>query len=127
MTFRTHRRNRGFFPVISSNRAARDDRGSQAAGHSVIAIGPETPGTARSNPEEAKKSPRCSAPIRDKIDGVIVTLPNFVTRRPSPPDYRPLRMAELGKPCPDPRISDTRDRMTIADRRTAFAERCRLQ
>ena len=79
---------------------------------------PRKPGTARWNRAPRPKPARiCSARTRGKIDGMIVTLPNFGDERGI---AETLRMAGLNVPVLIQATPDTAGQMTIADRRDSF-------
>ena len=72
----------------------------------------------RGDPRRSHASaPSCSAPQRDQIDGVIVTLPNFGDERGI---ADALRLADLNVPVLIQATPDTAGKMTIADRRDSF-------
>ena len=111
--------NRGFFP----NHLAKSGREEilkalQAAGMSVIVLGPEESkfGAVETH-EEAK---RCAALFRkhsDEIDGVIVTLPNFGDERAV---ADALRLSALRVPVLVQATPDNPGKMGIATRRDSF-------
>ena len=111
--------NRGFFPdhLCESGRA---DilRVLEEEGIGAVALGPEDTkfGTVETW-EDAKK---CAALFRehsDKIDGVLVTLPNFGDERGVADT---LRMAGLDVPVLVHAFPDEIGKMTVADRRDSF-------
>ena len=111
--------NRGFFPdhLANSGRAeilaALKDNGCDA-----VALAPqETKYGAVETREDAKKCAALFRANRDKIDGVIVTLPNFGDEKAV---AETLRLADLNVPVLIHAFPDTANRMTIADRRDSF-------
>ena len=111
--------NRGFFPDV----LARDGREEilrvlAAQGHEAICLAPEQSkfGAVETH-EEAK---RCAAMFRaasDRIEGVIVSLPNFGDERAIADT---LRLARLDVPVLVQATPDTPGKMTIAHRRDSF-------
>jgi L-fucose isomerase-like protein len=111
--------NRGFFPDV----LARDGREEilrvlAGQGHQAICLTPEQSkfGAVETH-EEAK---RCAAMFRaasDRIDGVIVSLPNFGDERAIADT---LRLARLDVPVLVQATPDTPGKMTIAHRRDSF-------
>jgi L-fucose isomerase-like protein len=111
--------NRGFFPDV----LARDGREEilrvlAAQGHEAICLTPEQSkfGAVETH-EEAK---RCAAMFRaasDRIEGVIVSLPNFGDERAIADT---LRLARLDVPVLVQATPDTPGKMTIAHRRDSF-------
>ena len=111
--------NRGFFPDHLA-KSGREEiiAALQGAGYEAICLTPEESkyGAVESR-EDAK---RCAALFRenkDKIAGVIVTLPNFGEERSI---VEALRMADLNVPVLVQATPDNADKMTIADRRDSF-------
>src|SRR5580765_2443424 len=111
--------NRGFFPDHLA-KSGREEMiaAIKKAGHNVVAVGPEEPkyGAIETRAEAA----RCADLFRtnrDKIDGVVVTLPNFGDER-AIADC--LRMADLNVPVLVQATPDTPGLMTIRDRRDSF-------
>ena len=111
--------NRGFFPDHLA-KSGREEMVSavKAAGYEPICLTPEQSkyGAVESR-EDAK---RCAALFRenkDKIAGVIVTLPNFGEERSI---VEALRMADLHVPVLVQATPDNASKMTIADRRDSF-------
>ena len=111
--------NRGFFPDV----LARDGREEilrvlAAQGHEAICLTPEeSKHGAVETHEEAK---RCAARFRassDRIDGVIVSLPNFGDERAVADT---LRLARLNVPVLVQATPDAPAKMTIAHRRDSF-------
>src|ERR1700740_3157652 len=111
--------NRGFFPdqLAKSGREEMIQALAKAGIDSVV-LGPEdSKHGAVETHEEAK---RCAALFRknsDKIDGVIVTLPNFGDERALADT---LRLARLDVPVLVQATPDTQSKMTITDRRDSF-------
>jgi L-fucose isomerase-like protein len=111
--------NRGFFPDHLA-KSGREEMiaAIQKAGHHVVAVGPEE--TKYGAIETRAEAARCADLFRanrDKIDGVVVTLPNFGDER-AIADC--LRMADLNVPVLVQATPDTPGRMTIRDRRDSF-------
>jgi L-fucose isomerase-like protein len=111
--------NRGFFP----DRLVEEGRAEMlavldAAGFDVVALGAEeTPFGSVETREDAKK---CAALFRanaDKIDGVLVTLPNFGDERAVADT---LRGAELDAPVLVHAFADDPGKMSLQDRRDSF-------
>src|ERR1043165_4952110 len=111
--------NRGFFPDHLAKSGREEMLGVlKAAGYSVIAPEPgETKHGAVETREEAKKCAAMFRANRDKIDGVIVTLPNFGDEKAV---AETLRMAGLNVPVLVHAFPDTPGLMTIRDRRDSF-------
>src|SRR5271156_1956366 len=111
--------NRGFFPDhLAMSGREEMIQVLQSAGIDVVVLGPEqSKHGAVETHEEAK---RCAALFRsaaDKIDGVIVTLPNFGDERAIADT---LRLARLNVPVLVQATPDTPGQMTIAHRRDSF-------
>jgi L-fucose isomerase-like protein len=111
--------NRGFFPDV----LARDGREEmlrvlEAQGHQAVCMTPEqSKHGAVETHDEAK---RCAALFRaaiDRIDGVIVSLPNFGDERAIADT---LRLARLDVPVLVQATPDAPAKMTIAHRRDSF-------
>jgi L-fucose isomerase-like protein len=111
--------NRGFFP----DHLAKSGREEMIAaigkaGYGVVAVGPEE---TKYGAIETRAEAACGADLfkanRDKIDGIVVTLPNFGDER-AIADC--LRMADLNVPVLIQATPDTPSRMTIRDRRDSF-------
>jgi L-fucose isomerase-like protein len=119
MTFGMIVGNRGFFPDHLA-KSGREEMiaAIRKAGHDVVAVGPEETkyGAIETRPEAARCADLFRA-NRDRIDGVIVTLPNFGDER-AIADC--LRMADLSVPVLVQATPDTPGRMTIRDRRDSF-------
>ncbi len=111
--------NRGFFP----DHLARSGREEiinvlKKVGIEAIVLGPEdSKHGAVETREEAKKCAELFKKHKEKIDGVIVTLPNFGDERAI---AETLRMANLNVPVLIQATPDTQGKMTIADRRDSF-------
>jgi L-fucose isomerase-like protein len=111
--------NRGFFP----GHLVRDGREDMLAvlgseGFDVVAVG--TDDTRYGAVESRDEAKACAALLRqerDRIAGVLVTLPNFGDERAIADT---LRLAELNVPILIHAAADTPGRMTIRDRRDAF-------
>ena len=111
--------NRGFFP----DHLAKSGREEMIAaigkaGYGVVAVGAEE--TKYGAVETRAEAARCADLFktnRDKIDGIVVTLPNFGDER-AIADC--LRMADLSVPVLVQATPDTPGRMTIRDRRDSF-------
>jgi L-fucose isomerase-like protein len=119
MTFGLVVGNRGFFPAHLA-KSGREDMIAvlHKAGHDVVAVGPEETncGAITTRAEVAL----CADLFRknaDKIDGIIITLPNFGEERALADT---LRAAALPVPVLVQATPDTPGRMTIADRRDSF-------
>src|SRR5580692_1718729 len=111
--------NRGFFPghLVKSGR---EEMLSvlEASGYSVVAPSPED--TKYGAVESYTDAKTCAALFRAnqvKIDGVVVTLPNFGDEKAI---AETLRLANLNVPVLIHAFPDTRTLMTIADRRDSF-------
>jgi len=111
--------NRGFFPDQLAKSGREEMIGALAkAGMDCIVLGPEdSKHGAVETHEEAK---RCAALFKknaDKIDGVIVSLPNFGDERAIADT---LRLARLGVPVLIQATPDDATKMTILHRRDSF-------
>ncbi len=119
MTFGIIVGNRGFFPDHLA-KSGREEmiRAVERAGFDSVVLGPdESKHGAVETHDEAK---RCAALFRknsDRIDGVIVTLPNFGDERAVADT---LRMARLDVPVLIQATPDDPRKMTIASRRDSF-------
>jgi L-fucose isomerase-like protein len=119
MTFGLLVGNRGFFP----DHLARTGREQmiaalEAQGHGAICPTPnDTKHGAVESREDAKKCAALFTANRDKIDGIIVTLPNFGDEKTV---AETLRLADLKVPVLIHAFPDDRGKMTIADRRDSF-------
>lgn len=111
--------NRGFFPGHLVKTGREDILAViKKSGYDVIALGADdTRYGAVESREESKKLADLFRANRDKIDGIIVTLPNFGDERAI---ADALRMAELNVPILIQAFPDTASRMTISDRRDSF-------
>ena len=119
MTFGVVVGNRGFFPGHLVKTGREEILAViKKSGYDVIALGAdETRYGAVESREESKKLADLFRANRDKIDGIIVTLPNFGDERAI---ADALRMAELNVPILIQAFPDTASRMTISDRRDSF-------
>jgi L-fucose isomerase-like protein len=119
MTFGLIVGNRGFFP----GHLAKSGREQMIAvlekmGHRVICPTPEqTKQGAVESREDAKRCAAIFAAERGKIDGIIVTLPNFGDEKTV---AETLRLAELNVPVLIHAFPDTPGKMLITDRRDSF-------
>jgi L-fucose isomerase-like protein len=119
MTFGLIVGNRGFFPDHLA-KSGREEmlRVLQKAGMEVVALSPEE--SKHGAVETREESRRCADLFRknrDRIDGVIVTLPNFGEERAIADT---LRWADLHVPVLVQATPDDPARMTIANRRDSF-------
>src|SRR5882724_10063561 len=119
MTFGLIVGNRGFFPDHLA-KSGREEmlRVLAAAGFEVVAPGPEE--SKYGAVETREETHRCAELFRknrDRIDGVIVTLPNFGEERAIADT---LRLADLRVPVLVQATPDEPARMTIANRRDSF-------
>jgi len=119
MTFGLVVGNRGFFPGHLVKTGREEILAVlKKSGYGVVALGADdTRYGAVESREESKKCADLFRANRDKIDGVIVTLPNFGDERAI---ADALRMAELNVPILIQAFPDTASRMTISDRRDSF-------
>src|SRR5277367_151433 len=111
--------NRGFFPDHLA-KSGREEmlRVLQAAGIEVVALTPEE--SKYGAVETREESRRCAELFkrnRDRIDGIIVTLPNFGEERAIADT---LRLADLRVPVLIQATPDDPKKMTIAHRRDSF-------
>ncbi len=119
MTFGLLVGNRGFFPahLVSSGREQMIAT-LEKLGHTVIC---PTPGQTRYGAVESRADAKACAALfaenRGKIDGIIVTLPNFGDEKTI---AETLRLAGLDVPVLIHAFPDTPSKMTIADRRDSF-------
>jgi len=119
MTFGVIVGNRGFFPDHLAQ-SGREEmiRVLESAGHGVVAVGvEETKYGAIETRAEARRCADLFSQNRDRIDGVIVTLPNFGDERAV---AETLKVAALNVPVLIQATPDDASRMTIADRRDSF-------
>src|SRR5712671_4499297 len=111
--------NRGFFPDHLA-KSGREEmlRVLTAAGMDVVALTPEE---SKYGAVETREESRCCADLfkrnRDRIDGIIVTLPNFGEERAIADT---LRLADLHVPVLIQATPDDPKKMTIAFRRDSF-------
>lgn len=119
MTFGIIVGNRGFFPAHLARSGRQEIIATLGkAGMNAVVLGPEDSlHGAVSTREDAKKCADLFKANRDKIDGVIVTLPNFGEERPIADT---LRMADLKVPVLIQATPDSAGKMLIADRRDSF-------
>lgn len=119
MTFGLIVGNRGFFP----DHLARSGREQMiaaltAAGHQVIAPGPEdTKFGAIETRQEAKKCAEIFRAHAASIDGIIITLPNFGDEKSA---AEAIRLSGLNVPVLVHAFPDEAGKMTVADRRDSF-------
>ena len=111
--------NRGFFPDHLA-KSGREEMiaAIEKAGHHAVVVGPED--TKHGAVETRAEAAKCADLFRkhgDKIDGIIVTLPNFGDERAIADT---LRAAALPVPVLIQATPDTPGRMTIKDRRDSF-------
>jgi len=119
MTFGLIVGNRGFFPGhLAQSGRTEMIAAIQKAGHDVVAVGPEeTKHGAVESRAEASHLAELFRKHGDKIDGIIVTLPNFGDERAIADT---LRAADLPVPVLVQATPDTPGLMTIKDRRDSF-------
>jgi L-fucose isomerase-like protein len=111
--------NRGFFPDHLA-KTGRDEmmQALAKAGMDCVVLGPEqSKHGAVETYDEAKRCAELFRANQDRIDGVIVTLPNFGDERAIADT---LRLARLDVPVLIQATPDTRTKMTIAHRRDSF-------
>ncbi len=119
MTFGLIVGNRGFFPDHLA-RSGREEviAALSAAGYNVVCPTPEqTKHGAVENRDHAKIVADLFRKNRDRIDGVIITLPNFGEEKAM---ADALRLAGLNVPVLIHAFPDTPGKMLIADRRDSF-------
>src|SRR6202522_4563016 len=111
--------NRGFFPDHLAKTGREEMLGVlQAAGIEVVALTPqESKYGAVETREESRRCAELFKKNRDRIDGVIVTLPNFGEERAIADT---LRLADLRVPVLIQATPDDPKKMTIASRRDSF-------
>ncbi len=111
--------NRGFFPDHLAKSGREEMIGVlKAAGYGVVCLDPaQTKYGAVETREDAKRCAELFRANRDRIDGVIVTLPNFGDERGV---AEALRLSGLSVPVLVQATPDEAGRMTIADRRDSF-------
>ncbi len=111
--------NRGFFPDHLA-KSGRDEMiaAVEGAGFGAVCLTPEQSkyGAVESR-EDAKRCAALFKENKDKIAGIIVTLPNFGEERTL---VEAIRMADLGVPVLVQATPDNASKMTIADRRDSF-------
>jgi L-fucose isomerase-like protein len=111
--------NRGFFPDHLA-KSGREEmlRALERAGMEVVALTPEASkyGAVETR-EEARRCAELFKKNADRIDGIIVTLPNFGDERAIADT---LRLADLGVPVLVQATPDDPKKMTIAFRRDSF-------
>jgi L-fucose isomerase-like protein len=119
MTFGLVVGNRGFFPDhLAQSGRTEMIAAIEGAGHTVVAVGPEE--TKYGAVETRAEAARCAELFRnnrDRIDGLIITLPNFGDERAIADT---LRAAALTVPVLVQATSDTPGKMSIRDRRDSF-------
>ena len=111
--------NRGFFPDQLA-KSGREEmiQALAKAGIDAIVLGPEqSKHGAVETHEEAKRCAELFRANEKRIDGIIVTLPNFGDERAIADT---LRLARLNVPVLIQATPDTRSKMTIAHRRDSF-------
>ena len=119
MTFGIIVGNRGFFPDHLA-KTGREEmmRALEKAGFGHVVLSPEeSKHGAVETHEEAKRCAALFQKNRDRLDGVIVTLPNFGDERAIADT---LRLARLDVPVLVQATPDTPAKMTIAFRRDSF-------
>jgi len=111
--------NRGFFPDVLAKQGRKDILDVlRKNGFNAVALPmKETKYGAVETLEDAKKCAALFAQNRDKIDGVIVTLPNFGDEKAV---AETVKRCELDVPILIQAEPDTAGKMTIADRRDSF-------
>jgi L-fucose isomerase-like protein len=111
--------NRGFFPgqLAKSGREEMIRALAQAGIDSVVLDPEESKHGAVETHEEAKRCAALFQKNRERLDGVIVTLPNFGDERAIADT---LRLARLNVPVLVQATPDTPAKMTIASRRDSF-------
>jgi len=119
MTFGIIVGNRGFFPDHLA-KSGREEmmRALEKAGFDFVVLGPEdSKYGAVETYEEARRCAELFHKNQDRLDGVIVTLPNFGDERAIADT---LRLARLNVPVLVQATPDTPAKMTIAHRRDSF-------
>jgi len=111
--------NRGFFPDHLCAEGRKEVLGVLAEeGFGVVALGPKgTPFGSVETRAEAKKCAELFKQNADRIDGLLVTLPNFGDERGV---AETLRLAGLEVPVLIHAFPDEPSRMSLADRRDSF-------
>lgn len=111
--------NRGFFPGHLCETGRRDMLAAiQRAGHKVVAL--ESTDTKYGSVESLDDAHRAAALLRanaERIDGIIVTLPNFGDEKAI---ANALRLSGLNRPVLIHAFPDDAGRMTVKDRRDSF-------
>jgi L-fucose isomerase-like protein len=117
--------NRGFFPDHLAKSGREEMLAAiKGAGHKAVVLGPEdTKYGAVETREESAKCARLFKAHREKIDGIIVTLPNFGEERGI---ADALRLADLDVPVLVQATPDSPTRMSIKDRRDSFCGKMSL-
>jgi L-fucose isomerase-like protein len=117
--------NRGFFPDHLAKTGREEMLAAiRAAGHKSVVLGPEdTKHGAVETREESAKCAKLFKAHREKIDGIIVTLPNFGEERGV---ADALRLADLDVPVLVQATPDSPARMSIRDRRDSFCGKMSL-
>ena len=111
--------NRGFFPAhLCVEGRAQVLKVLEEEGFDVVAL-PDTasPGGSVESLAEARQLGELFKANRDRIDGILVTLPNFGDERAI---ANTIRFSELDVPVLIHAFNDDSKRMTIADRRDSF-------
>src|SRR5579864_2225606 len=119
MTFGVIVGNRGFFPDHLA-KSGREEMLRVLAAAGIDVVAPSTEETKYGAVETREETRRCAELFRknrDRIDGVIVTLPNFGEERAIADT---LRLADLRVPVLIQATPDEPSRMTIANRRDSF-------
>jgi L-fucose isomerase-like protein len=119
MTFGVIVGNRGFFPGHLATSGRKEIISTlEKAGMGVVVLGAEdSKHGAVETRQEAKKCADLFKANRDKIDGIIVTLPNFGDERAI---AETIRMADLKVPVLIQATPDNASKMLISDRRDSF-------
>jgi len=111
--------NRGFFPDHLVDEGRKEILAVlKAEGFDVVALGPkETPFGSVETRQDAKKCAELFRANAERIDGVLVTLPNFGDERAV---AETLRLAGLEVPVLIHAFPDELSKMSLADRRDSF-------
>jgi L-fucose isomerase-like protein len=111
--------NRGFFPDHLAKRGREEMiRALERTGIDCVVLGPEeSKHGAVETHEEAKRCAQLFRANEDRLDGIIVSLPNFGDERAVADT---LRLARLSVPVLVQATPDSTARMAIADRRDSF-------
>jgi L-fucose isomerase-like protein len=111
--------NRGFFPAILADSGRKEIIKALAAeGIDAVVLGPED--TRFGSVETYEDSVKCAKLFKanaDKIDGILITLPNFGEERGI---ADAIRLSGLNVPVLVHAFADDSSKMTIADRRDSF-------